>query len=489
MLLAKTLRSTTFRLALINIVIFGAIVVGLLGYVYRSTSAYVLSRTDGAIAADIAALQTSFAGAGRGALIDAIAKRLADPHAEGIYYLLVDRSFAPLAGNVANWPAALKGDRGWGHFRTGEGQPLLRAKFDTLADGGHLLVGLDTGDLGGIVRTIDVALGVALALILALAVVASVMVTRRTVGRIESINATSRAIMQSGLGRRIELRGTHDEWDELAANLNSMLDRIEALMEQVKQVTDNIAHDLRTPLSRIRGRLERAYGKPRIGDEDQSLIADSLGDLDGVLGMFASLMRISQIEASDRNSALHLVDLAPIASEVAELFDAAAEEAGVRLVTATDARVDVLGDRDLLFDALANLVDNAIKHGRQGGRVKLEVRNSDDGALVTVTDDGPGIPAEKRGRVFDRLYRLERSRAAPGNGLGLSLVAAVAHLHAARIEMADNRPGLKLQLRFPPLPRDEQDVSPTTRNSLQTSGASGHSASARARAKPIARPH
>ena len=450
MLLAKTFRSTTFKLALINIVIFGAILVGLLGFVSISTSTHLLSRTDRAIASDMAALKNTFAESGRRALVDSIAKRLSGAKAEdGAFFLLADSSFAPLAGNLAEWPKALKGAQGWGNFRFQEGRPLRRAQFDTLSDGSHLLVGLDVSDFEAFRKMIDLALGVALAMIMTLAALASIMVTRRTVGRIEAINATSRAIMQSGLGRRIALRGTQDEWDELARNLNSMLDRIEMLMEQVKQVTDNVAHDLRTPLARIRGRLERAYTRPRANDADQSLIADTLTDLDSVLHMFASLMRISQIEAYERDRAFRTIDLATIASEVAELFDAAAEESRVKLSVECDPRVLVSGDRDLLFDALANLVDNAIKHGGESGEVNLEVRKCGDRAVVSVTDKGPGIPANEFGKVFDRFYRLERSRPTPGNGLGLSLVAAVARLHGAKIDLAHNCPGLKIQLVFP----------------------------------------
>jgi signal transduction histidine kinase len=273
-------------------------------------------------------------------------------------------------------------------------------------------------------------------------------VTRRTVGRIEAINATSQAIMQSGLGLRIPLRGTQDEWDQLAENLNSMLDRIETLMAEVKHVTDSVAHDLRTPLTRIRGRLEKAHDRKRDADSDQSLIGDTMADLDGVLGMFSSLTRISQIEANNPVAGFRNINLAEIASEVVELFDAAAEDKGGHLKFVGDQRVLVSGDRDLLFDAVANLVDNAIKHGRDAGHVIVEAKQNDSGAVISVADDGPGIPIDERQHVFKRFYRLERSRRAPGNGLGLSLVAAVARLHGARIEMADNAPGLRVRLWF-----------------------------------------
>jgi len=453
-LLAKTLRSSTLKLALIFIAIFGAAVVALFGYVYWSTSSYVLARADSVIAAEHATLRKLYDRAGRAGLIIAIEQRVADAGGDGVF-LLADRSLAPLAGNLKAWPAALTDAAGraditapdWGPGATARAR--LRVSFDTLPDGSRLLVGRDIGDLAAFAGKIDTALMLGIALIFVLAAVASVTVTRRTVGRIESVNATSRAIMQSGLGERIPLRGTRDEWDQLAENLNLMLDRIEALMGEVKQVTDNVAHDLRTPLSRIRGRLEKASGRPRAGEEDQALINDTLAELDVVLRMFGSLTRISQIETGDRTAAFRAVNLAEIARDVVELFDAAAEDAGVRLTAEGDACVRVTGDRDLLFDALSNLVDNAIKHGREAGRVTVHVACRADGATMAVADDGPGIPAHEFPHVFKRFYRLERSRRTPGNGLGLSLVAAVARLHGARIEMLDNAPGLQFRLHFP----------------------------------------
>ncbi len=455
MLLAKTLRSSTFKLALFCIAVFGAIVFGLLGYVYWSTVSYVHGRTDHAITMELAILQRVYTSSGRSGLIDAIEQRLAGQNFEGGVYLLADPSFSSLVGNLADWPPAIKGFSGRADFRAGEGLQLLRSAFTTLQDGSHLLVGKGIDNLDVFEAKIKTAGALCIVLILVLAGVASVTVTRRTVGRIEAINATSRAIMQSGLGQRIPLRATGDEWDELAANLNSMLDRIEVLMAEVKQATDNVAHDLRTPLARMRRRLEKAYNRQREADCDQSLIGDTMADLEGVLGMFASLTRISQIEAYDRTAAFRSVNLVEIASEVVELCDAAAEDKGVHLEVLGHQRVLVAGDRDLLFDAVANLLDNAIKHGRQGGQVTVEVNRSDGAAVISVSDDGPGIPVAECENVFKRFYRLEQSRRTPGNGLGLSLVAAVARLHRARIEMADNKPGLKIKLRFPSPARPE----------------------------------
>jgi signal transduction histidine kinase len=454
-LLAKTLRSSTLKLALACIGIFGTVVLALFGYVYWATSSFVLGRSDRAIVVEHAILQKANDNAGHDGLIAAIVRRIADQSFEGGYYLLADPSFTPVAGNLKVWPSALKGIDGWDNFRAPEGKPdtagrpLLRAIFETLPDGYHLLVGKDIDDLYQFAAKINMALVWSILLIFVLAGTAGVSVTRRTVGRIEAINATTRTIMERGLGTRIRLRGTQDEWDQLAENLNLMLDRIEALMGEVKQVSDNVAHDLRTPLSRIRGRLEKAYNRKRDDDYDQSLIGDTLADLDGVLRMFASLTRISQIEANDRTAAFRTVNLSEIASEVAELFDAAAEEKGGHLNVVGDQRVLIAGDRDLLFDAVANLVDNAIKHGRKAGQVTVAVTQSDGGAIVLVADNGPGIPTDQFEHVFRRFYRLEQSRGTPGNGLGLSLVAAVARLHGARVEMEDNTPGLKFRLCFP----------------------------------------
>ena len=229
-----------------------------------------------------------------------------------------------------------------------------------------------------------------------------------------------------------------------------MLDRIETLMQEVKQVTDNVAHDLRTPLARIRGRLEKAYHRKRESEADQELIADTIANLDGVLRIFSSLTRIAQIEAKAQQVAFRTVDITDITRETVELYDAAAEEKGTQLSFVGDQKVCVTGDRDLIFDAVANLVDNAIKHGRPAGHVTVEVAESSEGAaVISVADDGPGIPAAEHQNVFKRFYRLEPSRRTSGNGLGLSLVAAVARLHGVRIEMLDNLPGLRFRLLFP----------------------------------------
>jgi methyl-accepting chemotaxis protein len=250
-LLAKTLRSSTFKLALLFIVVFGVAIIALFGYVYSSTVSYLRSQFDHTLTAELALLQKAYDRTGRSGLIDAVAQHIRDQRLEAGAYMLVEPSLHRLAGNLADWPSTANHSSGWASFSAPESQAPLRATFVTLADGSHLLVGRAVEDIDELAQKINVAFAFSIFLIFVLAGVAGVSVTQRTVGRIESINATSRAIMQSGLGQRIPLRGTHDEWDELAANLNSMLDRIEELVESNRQVSDNVAHDLRTPLTRM----------------------------------------------------------------------------------------------------------------------------------------------------------------------------------------------------------------------------------------------
>jgi signal transduction histidine kinase len=453
-LLAKTLTSSTFKLALIAIGAFGLIVSAIFSYVYLSTSAYVRSRSDGAIMAEAASLRDVYRQSGRDRLIGLIRQRMSDRSFAGHFYLLADSGSAILAGGLPQWPLPAAAPSGWMEFRAppaspeATDRPLVRVMLENLPGGDQLLVGRDIGDLDAFAAQIRAAVISIVALTFVMAGVASILVTRRTVGRIESINATSRAIMASGLDKRIPLRGTNDEWDRVAENLNLMLDRIETLMGEVKQMSDNVAHDLRTPLTRMRGRLEKASHGPRSSEADQALIGDTIAELDTVLRIFLSITRIAQIESQVRKGGFRSVNLAEIAGEVVELYDAAAEEDGTLIIMVGDPEVMVTGDRDLIFDAVANVVDNALKHGRPAGQVVVSSENVRGVPMISVADNGPGIPVGRHNQVFKRFYRLEQSRYTPGNGLGLSLVAAVARLHGARIELLDNAPGLVFKLWF-----------------------------------------
>jgi signal transduction histidine kinase len=252
--------------------------------------------------------------------------------------------------------------------------------------------------------------------------------------------------MEGDLSRRVPRDDSGDDFDQLAANLNLMLERIEGLMASVRQVSDNIAHDLRTPLTRLRTRLELA----RDGDSQRarSTLESAIEDADELLGTFNALLRIARIESGSQRSAFAELDMASLVADVAELYEPVASGKEQHLEVQSAGKLIVSGDRNLLFQALANLVDNAIKYTPDGGRITLSARQIEGRVVIMVADTGPGVPAKLRERVFERFYRVDDSRATQGNGLGLSLVRAVANLHGAEILLTDNQPGLKVELRL-----------------------------------------
>ena len=235
----------------------------------------------------------------------------------------------------------------------------------------------------------------------------------------------------------------------LADNLNNMLNQIESLMESVRRVSDNIAHDLRTPLARLRNRLEELSLDVEQSDNRRETVEQALEEADGLLNTFNALLRIARIESHDTRAGFADIDIAALVGDVVELYEPLAEEKGLRLATGLDVRPVFKGDRDLLFQALANLLDNAIKYAPPQSEISCRLEAADDGARLVLGDKGPGIPASQRDNVFQRFFRLEQSRTTPGNGLGMSLVQAVMQLHHLRLELHDNEPGLKVVITFP----------------------------------------
>jgi signal transduction histidine kinase len=453
-LLVKTLRSSTFRLALLCIAIFGLILFAFLIYILDTSTNFGITQSGAVLNGDLQILRETYEELGQEGLTGKISRNANDPRVGQGLFLLTDANYRPVAGSLAEWPQSLPREpQGTGEFKLGaDGAEtrVFRAQWTALAGGVHLLAATEITGLRQFQRRMAYAFSFAALFIVIVSAASGVIVTRRTVGRIEGINAASRAIMESDLQRRIPVHGASDEWDQLAANLNSMLDRIEFLMGEVKQVGDSIAHDLRTPLTRMRARLERASLRPRNADGDQALLASTIVDLDDVLRMFRALTRISQIDVSTQANTFRTLDLSLVAREVAELFEAAAEERGSRLEMEGKEPIEILGDRDLLFDAISNLVDNAIKHGRERGLVKISADACENGAVLAISDDGPGVPANECDLIFKRFYRSEKSRCTPGNGLGLSIVAAVARVHGANVKLSSNEPGLIVELEFPP---------------------------------------
>jgi signal transduction histidine kinase len=273
--------------------------------------------------------------------------------------------------------------------------------------------------------------------------------SRNLLRRLDSINSTSREIMAGDLSRRLPLSRAGDEFDTLARNLNRMLDRIERLMKGMREVTDSVAHDLRSPLNRLRNRLEGILRRLSPEDAEGTEIDAAILEADKLMATFDSLLLIAEAEAGAARNSMGQVDLSALAHDVWELYAPVAEESGIELDMARlNGPVPVRGNGNLLSQALANLVDNAIKYTPTGGRIQITAERNGEGAVLSVADNGPGIPEEDRPRVIERFVRLEASRHSPGTGLGLSLVAAVARLHEAQLELSDNHPGLKASVIF-----------------------------------------
>ena len=451
--MTSILRSFAWRIAIGYGVLFGLSGFALLAFIYVSTEGFTTRQMEAVIEAEVQGLAERYRVAGTRGLRALVDERLARNPASSSIYLLADPRFRVLAGNLSSWPDAARSTDPWIEFELYTAGDVdrrevhrARARHFQLPHGFHLLVGRNMRDFehmrSAIFRT--TAWGVGIAAVLAFVI--AWRLRRSVVARIESINRTSRRIMEGELSERIRSHGSGDEFDELITNLNAMLERIESLMEDVRRVSDNVAHDLRTPLGRLRTRLERL--RDAEGDGVSAELAEAaLEEADQMLATFNALLRIARIETRQRRHAFERVNLATVGNDVADLYAPVAESRGITFRhSGIEAPVD--GDADLIFQSLANLLDNAMKYTPEGGAVTLHVTSDDDAVTVVVADSGPGVPPEEREAVLRRFYRLEPARSTPGSGLGLSLVAAVAELHEATLELEDNAPGLLVRLRF-----------------------------------------
>jgi len=448
----RLFRTLAFRIVFVYVAIFALSAAALVAFTYWNTKRALDAETDQTIEAEIGGLSEQYQRLGLAGLVDVINGR--SVHSGQSLYLLTGPHGRPLAGNLDAWPPIRKSDYGFVEFdyerRVG---PTLerhraRGKNFRLMGGFQLLVARDVHERYETERLFTTTLPWTLALMLTLGLVGGAALSRNLLNRLDSINTTSREIMAGDLSRRIPMTTAKDEFDTLAHNLNRMLDRIERLMRGMREVTDSVAHDLRSPLNRLRNRLEGTLMHIEAGGQQAAEIEAAVAETDRLIATFDSLLLIAEAEAGVARSAMSRVDLSAVARDIWELYAPAAEENGITLDLAPSGPVEINGNWNLLSQALANLVDNAIKYTPAGGRVTISVAYTSEGPKLTVSDTGPGIPAEDRGRVVERFVRLEASRNSPGSGLGLSLVAAVARLHEARLELADNGPGLKAGICF-----------------------------------------
>jgi signal transduction histidine kinase len=342
---------------------------------------------------------------------------------------------------------------------------------EALPDGGVVVVARDMDEVDDFREVLVVSSAWTVAATLLLAAAAGVLMSRFTLRRLGQVTETAARIIAGDLSRRVPLSGGGDEFDRLAAQVNAMLDRIAGLMAGMREVTNDVAHDLRTPLSRLRNHLEGLLHKDAPAGEQRAAVADALGQVDAILDTFRALLRIAEIETGSRRAGFRDVDLSGLAADLAEGYAAVAEDRGQRLVASVAPGLRARGDAALLGQLLVNLIENAIRHTPPGSTVRVRAARREGAVEVAVADDGPGIPAADRERVFRRFVRLEASRSTPGSGLGLSLVLAVAELHGIAVRLGDNRPGLVVSLRLPPA-----DAGATPRPAAEASRGSGPAA-------------
>lgn len=456
MLKASFHRTTTFRLALLYALLFCLSVIALFALIYWTADQLAANERRRIIEADLRSLEQVYRESGLVALGEAVLQRT-DPEVvgDGVYVVLGPED-VPMAGNIRVWPNVETEDGSWISFpfaRQAFGDPaprVVEAYVLPLEGEFRLLVGRDTQV--GFREAMIKAFAASLAVMLVLSGVAGLFMSRTVLRRIDALNDAADRIMQGEVKHRMPVRGRDDEFDRLAQHLNAMLDEIERLMGSIRAATNNIAHDLRSPLTRLRNRLESLLARPTASVRAQEELEQAIAEIDGLLQTFNALLSIADAEAGAGRGNLVPVDLEALVQDVAELYGPLVEDRGLAFESAIQGPATVLGNRQLLFQALGNLVDNAAKYGAGGGLVSLALTPAANGGgvAVSVADRGPGIPEADRGRVLDRFVRLDDSRSTPGNGLGLSLVAAIARLHNATLTLDDNRPGLKVTLAFKP---------------------------------------
>lgn len=439
----------------------GAFVVAaalIVGFIAWQANALLTARAIEAMSTEIAALREQFQAGGPPRLISAINERVSEPGSN--LYLLLDATGRKIAGNLPMMPTELA-DSGQGqvftYVRTSGGarieKRLAVGEPVPVRGGLTLVVGRDIEDQRQFARTMGRVALWSVGLLSLLGVGAGILISRGMLRRIDAVTEASRKIMSGDLSRRVPLSGSGDELDRLSESLNAMLARIEELMLALREVSDNIAHDLKTPLTRLRNRAESALRDPAGGAAYRDGLVKTMEEADDLITTFNALLLIARLEGGAIAESMTSVDPAAIVSDIAELYEPVAEDAGLGLAVWAPSGLSLVANRELVSQAIANLVDNAIKYSAAGGAplqpVEVSLRGVGDTIEIAVADRGPGVAPEDRKRALQRFVRLEKSRSQPGAGLGLSLVAAVARLHGGSIRLEDNAPGLRAVLVLP----------------------------------------
>jgi len=443
--------SASFRLTMVYATLFVIVTLAAIFTVGGLTVLLLKADIKDEVASEIQALETIDAEDGGAALAAAVDAHAAAGVSRGLRYQLNADDGALLAGGLGIVPPA----PGWFEFVPPgeEDDELYLARAVALAGGRRLVVAADLEAVDDTRELMMTGIGWTLAISLPLALVCGAMMSVMVLRRIETINTTTRQIREGSLGQRAPLSGTGDEFDRLTAHINSMLDSIETLTRNVQEVSSGIAHDLRTPLTRVSNRLQALQGENISRERLESEIAAILQQIGAVLATFDALLRIGQIEAGTRRAGFRRLDLSALVGELAETYEVMAEANDKCLSSRIAPGIAFHGDRALLVQMVANVLDNAIVHTPAGTRISLSLDDGKEGVRLTVADDGPGIAAEERERVLARFYRADGSRGTNGNGLGMSIVNSISTLHGITLRIADNAPGLRIDFAFPAAPR------------------------------------
>ena len=459
--LGKLLRTTAFQLTLVYLLIFILFAVSLLGYFALNTRRLITEQITRTVTAEVTRLREQYTEAGIRGLVLFIDLRSRRPGSS--LYLVTTPTGEALAGNVAALAPGALDHPGWieTSYRRIEApddvEHRAMVQVVELPGGFRLLVGRDLEERERIYGIIANAGRWSFALVVVLGLAGGFFVSRRVLKRIDAMTDTAQTIMAGDLAGRLPIAGTGDELDRLAGNLNVMLERIEALMGGLKEVTDNIAHDLKTPLTRLRNRCEQALRTARGDGEYRAALEATIAESDELIRTFDALLMIARAESGQARDNMTEFDAAEIARDVGELYEPLAEQKGLALKVEASEAAPVRGNRELVSQALANLIDNAIKYaGPQASKLNgapaeivVKVGAEGERIVLTVADRGPGIADADRGRVVERFVRLEQSRSQPGSGLGLSLASAVARLHGGELKLEDNQPGLRSLIALP----------------------------------------
>ncbi|HEY1604311.1 MAG TPA: HAMP domain-containing sensor histidine kinase [Allosphingosinicella sp.] len=440
------LRSAAYRISIISSAAF-AVAILLLGAVLFWTMHLDFTRQLDFTLQDAAATLVAEArSGGENALAEAIAQREAAGSSDQLLYALFAKNGRRIAGHLrTDFPRP--GLRDLIFIDPREGPDAARGLAVDLPDGNRLLVAADREQIEQIDRTIVSVILIGFLLVLVLGVVGALLLGGYLRRRLGAISGAAEAIIEGNLARRMPIGPNGDEFDRLARSLNAMLERIESLVENLRQISGDVAHDLRTPLARLRNRLEKGLWEPDAARE--TLIHDAIQRVDDVLRLFASILRIGEVESGEIRRTFETVDLSGLLLELADSYAPAIADEGRRFSAAIEPGLALPGDRELLAQAVVNLIENAQSHTPTGTRVALSARSAAGAVIVEVADSGPGVAKEDRDRIVQRFIRLEASRSTPGHGLGLNLVAAIARLHGGKLRFADNQPGLKAILEFP----------------------------------------